>query len=306
MNDKWEFYKDAENQWRWRRTAPNGNIVGASTAGYINKADCVGNARRNGWNDKLEFQEGGDKMMQKELNEENKEIKSKAYELYEKHGFKDGNDFVDWLEAEKQTGKLEANRQTAEIEKDQQTRKKSKLKRDERESPMKNILLAIIGMLCIIVAILLFTLFKRSPKMELSEKSLSDLKVMMLVLDPKDNEAVIVFGDTHFDFNQSTLSQDAKKLLDEDVQGLKDNPNINVRMAGYTSAQGSEEVNQKLSEQRADAVRDYLIEKGIAPERITTIGYGRTRPAVYEVTPANSNSKEALANMRVLFEIVVK
>ena len=44
-------------------------------------------------------------MMQKELNEENKEIKSKAYELYEKHGFKDGNDFVDWLEAERQTGK---------------------------------------------------------------------------------------------------------------------------------------------------------------------------------------------------------
>lgn len=49
MNDKWEFYKDAENQWRWRRTAPNGNFVGASTEGYANKADCEGNARRNGW-----------------------------------------------------------------------------------------------------------------------------------------------------------------------------------------------------------------------------------------------------------------
>ena len=49
MNDKWEFYKDAENKWRWRRTAPNGNIVGASTEGYMNRADCVGNARRNGW-----------------------------------------------------------------------------------------------------------------------------------------------------------------------------------------------------------------------------------------------------------------
>jgi len=49
MNDKWEFYKDAENQWRWRRTATNGNIVGASTEGYMNKADCEGNARRNGW-----------------------------------------------------------------------------------------------------------------------------------------------------------------------------------------------------------------------------------------------------------------
>ena len=51
MNDKWKFYKDAENQWRWQRTAPNGNIIGASTEGYKNKTDCVGNARRNGWKD---------------------------------------------------------------------------------------------------------------------------------------------------------------------------------------------------------------------------------------------------------------
>jgi outer membrane protein OmpA-like peptidoglycan-associated protein len=236
-------------------------------------------------------------MIQKDMNEETKEIKSRAYELYEKHGFKDGNDFVDWLEAEKQTEKLE---------KDKQTRKRSVLKRDNRDKQMKNILLAIVGMLCVIVVILLITLFKRSPKMELSEKSLSDLKVMMLVLDPKDDEKVVVFGDTHFDFDQSTLSQEAKKLLDKDVQVLKENPQINVRMAGYTSAQGTDAINQRISEKRANAVREYLIEKGIAPERITTIGYGRTKPAVYEVTPGDVNSKEAMANMRVLFEIVVK
>jgi uncharacterized protein YegP (UPF0339 family) len=52
MKDKWEIYKDAEKQWRWRRTAPNGNIIGAATEGYTNKADCVGNAHRNGWKSK--------------------------------------------------------------------------------------------------------------------------------------------------------------------------------------------------------------------------------------------------------------
>jgi OOP family OmpA-OmpF porin len=77
-------------------------------------------------------------------------------------------------------------------------------------------------------------------------------------------------------------------------------------MAGYTSAIGSEEVNQDLSEKRANTVRDYLIEKGITPERITVIGYGRTKPALYEIEPGNINSKEAKANMRVLFEVVVK
>ncbi len=47
--DKWEFYKDKNSEWRWRRTAPNGRIVGASTEGYHNKADCFDNAIRNGY-----------------------------------------------------------------------------------------------------------------------------------------------------------------------------------------------------------------------------------------------------------------
>lgn len=224
-------------------------------------------------------------MIQKEMNEENKEITGKAYELYVKHGFKDGNDFVDWLEAERQTGK------------------RSRLLRRKQ---MQNILLTIVGILCVIVVILLIMLFRHGPKMELSDKNLSDLKVMMLVLDQKADEKIVAFGDTHFDYSKSTLTQSAKTLLDKDVQVLKENPRMKVRMAGYTSAQGTEDSNQTLSEGRANAVRNYLIEKGVAPERITIIGYGRTKPAMYEVSPGDINTKEAKANMRVLFEIVVK
>ena len=225
-------------------------------------------------------------MIQKEMNQENKEIRDKAFELYEKHGFKDGNDFVDWLEAER----LQAGKRS----------------RVERNKTMKNILFTIVGILCVIVVILLFMLFKKSPRMELSDKSLSDLKVMMLVLDPRADEKFVVFGDTHFDFDKSTLTPEAKTLLDKDAQILKENPGMHVRMAGYTSAKGTEDINQKLSERRANAVRDYLIEKSIAPGRITIIGYGRTKPAVYEVQPGDINSEEAKANMRVLFEVVVK
>ena len=299
MNDTWEFYEDVQNKWRWRRTAPNGNIVGASTEGYTNRADCEGNARRNGWTEDVLSQQGIDNMAQKELNkeqkelnreqkelnEEQKEIRSKAYALYKERGFKDGNDFVLWLEAERQAGvksRLKSNRQ------------------------VKNILWTIAGILCVIVALLLIMMFTQKPPVELSKQSLSELKIMMLVFDPKEDEKVIVFGDTHFDYDKFTLSQEAKTLLDSDVQSLKENPSMHVRMAGYTSAEGTEQINQELSEKRATTVRDYLIEKGIAPERITVIGYGRTRPAVYEVTPGDINSKEARANMRVLFEVVVK
>lgn len=47
--DKWEFYKDAQGEWRWRRIASNGRVVGASSQGYKNQADCIDNARRNGY-----------------------------------------------------------------------------------------------------------------------------------------------------------------------------------------------------------------------------------------------------------------
>ena len=46
--DKWEIYEDKAKEWRWRRTASNGKIVGSSAEGYRNKADCIANARRNG------------------------------------------------------------------------------------------------------------------------------------------------------------------------------------------------------------------------------------------------------------------
>lgn len=47
--DKWEFYKDADGLWRWKRIAANGRIVGSSSQGYKNKNDCMDNAKRNGY-----------------------------------------------------------------------------------------------------------------------------------------------------------------------------------------------------------------------------------------------------------------
>ncbi len=47
--DKWEIYQDGNGEWRWRRVAPNGKIVAASSEGYKNRSDCVANARRNGY-----------------------------------------------------------------------------------------------------------------------------------------------------------------------------------------------------------------------------------------------------------------
>jgi OOP family OmpA-OmpF porin len=59
---------------------------------------------------------------------------------------------------------------------------------------------------------------------------------------------------------------------------LNNNPGMNVELQGHTDNRGTKKFNQALSEKRAVAVMDYLIKKGIAPSRLTAVGYGFSRP----------------------------
>jgi len=132
-------------------------------------------------------------------------------------------------------------------------------------------------------------------------------KVAALAAEPKPKVIILAFEDVHFDFDKSTLTPEAQVILKRNIQILKDNPKAQVRIAGYTSSSGTEPYNQRLSERRAKAVEDYLIKEGlIAPDRLSKIGYGETRPAEYEAAPKDLYSPAAKANMRVLFEIIVK
>jgi outer membrane protein OmpA-like peptidoglycan-associated protein len=116
----------------------------------------------------------------------------------------------------------------------------------------------------------------------------------------------VLLEDSHFDFDKSTLRPEGMKVLRDNVQLLKDNPKATVRVAGYTSMMGTADYNQRLSERRATAVEGFLISEGISPGRISTIGYGATRPATYEATPGLPETAAAKSNMRVLFEVTVK
>ena len=123
---------------------------------------------------------------------------------------------------------------------------------------------------------------------------------------PPAKVALIVLDDNNFEFDKSDITPLGASILDENIKILKANPKVRIRIAGYTSAKGTEEYNQKLSERRAEAVKAYLVKGGIAADRLVTIGFGQTRPAEYEPIPDNIYSKEAKANMRVLFEVIVK
>ena len=142
------------------------------------------------------------------------------------------------------------------------------------------------------------------PRIEATEPRFEE-KVIAAAAEPKT--IVIAFEDIHFDFDKSTLKPEARTILKRNIQVLRDNPNAHVRIAGYTSASGTEAYNQKLSERRAKAVEDYLTDEGLVSQsRLTRIGYGESNPAEYEAAPKELYSKAAKANMRVLFEIVVQ
>ena len=145
------------------------------------------------------------------------------------------------------------------------------------------------------------------PATEMSEPKVEE-KMKILATEAKDEDKIIISAleDVHFGFDKSTLTKKAQEILKRNTKLLIDNPNTKIRIAGYTSAAGTEEYNQKLSERRAKSVEGYLVKEGlISPERLSTIGYGETNPADYEAAPLSIYSKEAKANMRVLFEIVM-
>jgi len=117
----------------------------------------------------------------------------------------------------------------------------------------------------------------------------------------------ITLEDIHFDFDKATLTDEAKTILARDIKTLKDNPSVKVQIEGHTCAHGKDNYNMALGERRANAVKEYLVNQGIAAGRMTTISYGETRLAKPEIpTAKNKNSAEAKANRRVHFEVIVK
>jgi OOP family OmpA-OmpF porin len=122
---------------------------------------------------------------------------------------------------------------------------------------------------------------------------------------PVKETKVITLEDIHFEFDQATLTGEAKTLLSKNVDTMKGNPDIRVRIEGHSCAHGPDDYNLRLSERRANAVKEYLVNGGVSADRLTTISYGETRLAMPETpTPKNKNSEEARANRRVHFEVI--
>jgi len=97
-------------------------------------------------------------------------------------------------------------------------------------------------------------------------------------------QAVVIQADALFDFDKSVIRPDGKKSIDDALAKLNGVDLEMVIATGHTDSVGTDAYNQKLSERRAAAVKDYLVSKGIPSAKITTIGKGESQPVATNKT----------------------
>jgi len=113
------------------------------------------------------------------------------------------------------------------------------------------------------------------------------------------SEDRLVLVGVNFAFDKSDLLPESYPVLDKAVKLLNDKPNVTVEIEGYCDYIGTEAYNQTLSQERAQTVKVYLVSKGIAENRLTAVGYGKTNPI------ADNETEDGRAlNRRIVFRII--
>lgn len=121
-----------------------------------------------------------------------------------------------------------------------------------------------------------------------------------IFLDRIEIARPIVLQNIYFDFDKYDIRPDAAMELDRLATLLQQNPTLRILIGAHTDTNGSEQYNIKLSNNRAKSVVEYLVNKGINPKRLTSIGYGESQPLIY---PELSDADEQ-ANRRAEFRIL--
>ncbi len=125
-----------------------------------------------------------------------------------------------------------------------------------------------------------------SERFEVPADQAFDRTKFDLELQPTELGATMEFKNAYFDFGKSELLPESKLELDRVGTFLMKSTNTTLEIAGHTDDVGTNAANQKLSEDRASAVRDYLVSRGVATTRLKAVGYGKSKPLVKGNTEA--------------------
>jgi outer membrane protein OmpA-like peptidoglycan-associated protein len=132
-----------------------------------------------------------------------------------------------------------------------------------------------------------------------SKELLEALSKLSAVKEEERGLVITLSGSVLFAFNQAVLYPEAQTRLNQVAEALLSVPERSIVVEGYTDSRGSGSYNVDLSQRRADAVRSYLVSRGISADRIRAQGFGKSRPV------ADNGTAEGRANNRRV-EIVVE
>ncbi|MGC3966921.1 MAG: OmpA family protein [Pirellulales bacterium] len=114
----------------------------------------------------------------------------------------------------------------------------------------------------------------------------------------------ILIPNIYYDYDKATLRPESKLVLDSILSFFSDNPDLKIEIGSHTDARGSDEYNQKLSQERAQSVVDYLIENGVSSERLQAHGYGETQLVNRCGNGVDCTEEEHQQNRRTTFRVV--
>jgi outer membrane protein OmpA-like peptidoglycan-associated protein len=137
-----------------------------------------------------------------------------------------------------------------------------------------------------------------SENLDLKNLSSYAEKEINLYLVPIEKGQVVRLNNIFFDFGKASLRETSDNELERLVKLLRENPGMKIEIGGHTDNKGSDAFNLQLSNDRARAVADFILSKGIAGERITYKGYGETKPVA-----GNDTDEGTQMNRRVEFTI---
>ena len=127
--------------------------------------------------------------------------------------------------------------------------------------------------------------------------------VVPVVAEPEPEEEVvarvIALEGVNFETNSDRLTASSVNDLDDAAQTLNDNPGVRVVIAGHTDSMGNDQYNLNLSQKRAEAVRAYLIDKGVEGDRLIARGLGESEPVASNDTAAG-RAKNRRVELRIL------
>lgn len=139
----------------------------------------------------------------------------------------------------------------------------------------------IVGAVLLVAGVGVYLYMNRPKKQEQADEVLAD-----------------VFDNLNFEFGKAEIKKDSFPYLDKLADTLLKSKNWTLEIQGHTDDKGTEDYNLKLSQNRADAVKNYLVSKGVVADTITAKGFGETKPIV-----ANDSDANREKNRRVEFKI---